>query len=128
MQAVEAVQLEIGDEDETLFTVEQVEHKLNERGGNVLQAAADLCDIMATRTARAFDFNSATRQQFRRSQQTVAWERRAKALRERVGGLVTVPTTRVDGYSEDISNRDGAAQNTRTGRVRVGYNNPDLPY
>ena len=130
MTPVEEVRLEIGDEDADaqLFTDPQIEKKLGDRGGVVLLTAADLCDILATRFARQFDFSSAARMNFRRSQKAEAYERRAKALRERVGGLTTITTTRVDGFSEDISTRDGAAQGSRNGRVRQGYYDPDIPY
>lgn len=128
MQLVEQVQLEIGDVDKTLFTPEQIEHKLNDRGGNVLATAADLCDILATRYAGQFDFASAARMNFKRSQKSEAYERRAKAIRERIGGLNVVPLTRTDGFTDDISVRDGAGQgNSRTGRIRRGYTDPDQP-
>lgn len=129
MQPVEQVRFEIGDESATEpdFTDPQIELKLNGRGGNILLAAADLCDILATRYAREFDFSSAARQEFKRSQKAESMERRAAKLRERAGGLVAVPTTRIDGFSEDIDNRSGAGQSSRTGRVREGYYDPDIP-
>lgn len=129
MSPAEAVRLEIGDEDQDapLFTDSQIEKKLADRGGAVLLTAADLCDILATRFARQFDFSSAARMTFRRSQKSEAYERRAAALRNRAGGLTTIPTTRVDGFSEDISTRDGAGQNSSSGRVLEGYNDPDIP-
>ncbi len=130
MNPVEEVRLEIGDEDAAayLFTNPQIEKKLADHAGVVLATAADLCDILATRFAREFDFNSAARMQFKKSQKSEAYERRAKALRERVGGgLTTIPTTRIDGFSEDITTRDGAGQGGNTNRVVIGYTNPDLP-
>jgi hypothetical protein len=127
MEAVEQFRLEIGDEGENaLFTIEQVEHLLDVRDGNVLAAAADACDILATRFAKEFDFASAARQQFRRSQKAEAYERRAKAIRSRIGGLATIGVTRVDGFSDDVSVREGSGT-SRQGRVRRGYVDPDIP-
>jgi hypothetical protein len=130
MTPVDEVRLEIGDEDSAaqLFTDPQIEKKLSDRGGAVLATAADLCDILATRFAGAFDFSSAARQEFKRSQKSQAYERRAESIRKRIGGLTTVSTTRVDGFSDDITTRDGAAQGSRTGRVKAGYFDPDIPY
>jgi hypothetical protein len=126
---IDQVRLEIGDEnlDSPLFGDAQIQYKLDGRGGNVLLAAADLCDVLATRYAGEYDFSSAARMTFRRSQKTAAYEARAKALRNRAGGLTTVSVTRVDGFSDDISTRDGSGQGSRTGRVRAGYFDPDLP-
>jgi len=130
MNGVEQVRLEIGDEEgaSQLFTKAQIEYKLTERGGEVLACAADLCDILATRFAKEFDFSSAARQQFRRSQKSEAYEKRAKAIRERIGGLAVVGMTRVDGYTQDVTVRDGAGANQQTGRVREGYTNPDTGF
>jgi hypothetical protein len=131
MEAVEAVRLEIGDEEgpAQLFSPEQIEHFLGIHGGEVLAASAHACDVLATRFAGEYDFSSAARQQFRRSQKSEAYERRAKAIRERIGGgLVTIPTTRIDGFSEDITTRDGAGESSKRGRVREGYTDPDIPY
>jgi hypothetical protein len=128
VEPVEEFRLEIGDTDGALFTPGQAEHLIDKRGGVVLAAAADACDILATRFAPKFDFNSAARMQFKRSQVSEAYERRAKALRLRVGSLTVVPMTRTDGYSDDISVRDGAGESASTGRVRQGYTDPDIPF
>jgi hypothetical protein len=128
MDAVEVFRMEIGDDDGSLFSIEQAEHLINDRSGVVLAAAADACDILATRFAKQFDFNSAARMQFKRSQKSEAYERRAKALRARVGGLTVVPMIRTDAYSDDVSVRDGAGEGSNTGRIRKGYTDPDLPY
>jgi hypothetical protein len=131
METVEQVRLEIGDTEgpDQLFTPEQVEHFLDIHGGEVLAASAHACDVLATRFVVEYDFSSAARQQFKRSQKSEGYERRAKAIRLRIGGgLVTVPTTRVDGFSEDITTRDGAGESSKQGRIREGYTNPDIPY
>lgn len=126
---LEQIRFEVGDDDadNALFTDAQIEYKLRERAGNILETAADLCDVLATRYAKRFDFASAARMQFRPSQLCEQYEKRAKAIRERIGGLTTVPFTRVDGYTDDVSARDGSASSSRTGRVRRGYTDPDLP-
>jgi hypothetical protein len=128
MSPVEVFRMEIGDDDGSLFTEPQAEHLIEERSGVVLEAAADACDILATRFAKEFDFNSAARMQFRRSQKSEAYERRAAALRKRIGGLTVVPMTRTDAYSDDVSVRDGAGEGSNTGRIRKGYTDPDLAY
>ena len=126
---IDQVRLEIGDEnlEDPLFTDAQIQYKLDGRAGVVLLTAADLCEILARRYAKDYDFSSAARMSFKRSQKSTQYAALAKELRNRVGGLSTVPVTRVDGFSEDISSRDGAGQSSRTGRVRIGYTDPDLP-
>ncbi|MGH2878946.1 MAG: hypothetical protein ACRDK4_04980 [Solirubrobacteraceae bacterium] len=126
---LEQIRFEVGDDDTAnpLFTDKQIEYKLSERAGNILATAADLCDVLATRYAKRFDFASQARMQFKVSQLSAAYAARAKALRERISGLTTVPFTRTDGYTDSVSARDGSAANTRTGRVRRGYSDPDLP-
>ncbi len=129
------VRLEIGDTDAAapLFNDDELDYIIASRADNVLLAAADACDMLATRFARDYDFEwqgagESARGKFTRSQMSKAFTDRAAAIRQRAGGgLGVIQTTRVDGYSEDISNRDGAGQNNRTGRVRAGYTDPDLP-
>lgn len=120
----------IGDTDSTrqLFNDVEAQWFIDQRPGNVLLAAADACDSLATRFARDYDF-STDGQSFRRSSVAIRYETRARELRARApgSGLSTVSVTRVDGYSDDIAARDGAGQATRTGRVRAGYSDPDLP-
>jgi hypothetical protein len=126
---LERIRFEVGDDDadNLLFTDKQIEYKLGERNGNILITAADLCDVLATRYAKRFDFASAARMQFRPSQLCEQYEKRAQALRNRAGGISTMPTTKIDGYTEDVSNRDGAGASDRGGRVHIGYTDPDLP-
>lgn len=118
----------IGDVDSAapLFNDDEAQWFIDERNGVVRLAAADACDSLAIRFARDYDIG-ADGQSLARSQQSAMYAARGKQLRERASGLTVVPTTRVDGYSEDVSNREGAGQNRRTGRVRAGYWDPDLP-
>jgi hypothetical protein len=129
------VRLELGDTDETraLFADEEIDAKLDARAGNVLLTAADLCDILATRFAREYDFEwqgagESARGKFSRSQMAKMYADRAVTLRDRAtGGIGTITTTRIDGYSDDLSTRDGAGTVGAGGRVRSGYSAPDLP-
>lgn len=97
------VRFELGDTDSStaLFADEEISAKLAERGDNVLLAAADLCEILARRYARAYDFET-DGQVFKRSQMSKAYQELATSLRARAAGVTTVATTRVDGYSSDI--------------------------
>ena len=114
------VRLEIGDTDSTaaLFADEEINVKLAGRGDNVLLTAADLCDILARRFARAFDFES-DNQKFSRSQMSKQYADLAGELRDRASGVVTVASTRIDGFSQDIDSESvmQTAENVR-GRYR----------
>lgn len=114
------VRLEIGDTDSTaaLFADEEIAVKLAGRGDNVLLTAADLCDILARRFARAFDFES-DNQKFSRSQMSKQYAALAGELRDRASGVVTVASTRIDGFSQDIDSESvmQTAENVR-GRYR----------
>lgn len=123
------VRLQIQDTDLTnpLFSDAEITIYLNQRGGNVLQAAADLCDVLAARFAQEFDFET-DQQRFLRSQRSKAFAALSKTLRARAaGGITSYPTTRIDGYSDDISSEDVSVLNPRVGRVRAGYFDPDIP-
>lgn len=123
------VRLELDDtnEDAPLFSDEEIQAKLTENGDNVLKAAADLCDILARRYARDYDFKTDD-QEFKRGARAKVWADLAEQLRNRAGGgLSVMAVTKVDGYSDDLSTRDGAGGVRRTGRVRRGYTDPDLP-
>jgi hypothetical protein len=126
--------LYIGDTnaDRPLFNDNEIDLVIDDRGGDALQAAADCCDILATRFAREHDIewqgSPNARTKLTRSQMSKAYSDRAVALRRRANGQVsTASTTRVDGFNEDIDSRAGAGQTPATGRVRAGYTNPDLP-
>lgn len=122
------VRLEIGDTVSAtpLFADEEIAVKLAGRNNHVLHTAADLCQILATRTAGEFDFET-DGQSFKRSQKK--WAEMAATLRaraEKEGGLSVVPVTRIDGYSDDLSTRDTAGTGV-TGHVRRGYYDDDMP-
>ena len=123
------VRLEIGDTDSAavLFTDEELNVYIDIRGTNVLLAASDACDALASRFSRAFDFDT-DGQSFKRSQMSKMWADRARELRARAGGIVTVDVTKVDGYSDDVANQDVTGSGTVNPRqffARVGL--ADLP-
>jgi len=99
------VRLALGDTDSTapLFTDEEISVYTDARGTNVNLAAADACDALATRFARAFDFDT-DGQKFSRSQMAKAYREMAERLRERGRGTTSLEVTRKDGYSDDIDN------------------------
>ena len=101
--ALAQVRLEIGDTDSTaaLFQDEEINVKLTARADNILLTAADLCDILARRFARQFDFES-DNQSFKRSQMSKQYAALADELRSRASGVSSVASTRVDGFSQDI--------------------------
>jgi len=86
----------------------------------VLEAAAMVCDWRASDAASDFDF-ATDGQDFKQGATAGHWADRAAALRDRLMkqfGLVSVPTTRIDGYnrrSGEVSTRDIGAttQNPR---------------
>lgn len=128
------VRLEIGDtvSSSPLFADEEINVKLAVRSNNVLLAAADLCDILAVRFAREFDFDANEAKSFKRSQKSAAYralarELRARAQVEATGGLAVVVVTKVDAIADDLSSRDGGSLLARTGRTRHGYYDGDLP-
>lgn len=128
---LEQIRFEIGDEDEDapLFSDKQLVYALERRSENILLTAADLCGILARRYSRRYAFSSAARQKFELNQLSKQFAERERELRERIGSMVVQSITRIDGYSDDIDNRQGSGQgSTNTGRVRSGYTNPDLPY
>lgn len=119
--------LELGDTETTdaLFSDEECDYFLTTYG-DVLVAAAYACEALARRFASAFDF-SEDGQSFSRSQMSKQFAQLAVTLRRRVAGTVsTSPTTRTDGYSDDIDYSENEAS-SGVGRVRVGYTSPDLP-
>lgn len=129
--ALAQVRLEIGDTDSTapLFADEEIQVKLAARADDVLLTAADLCDVLAIRFAKEFDFET-DGQSFKRSDKAKAYTAMSKALRlraEKSGGITSTPITRVDGYSDDLSTRDGAGQVSAQGRKRHGYYDGDVP-
>lgn len=123
------LRLQIGDTTSpNLFSDDELDTLLSERNDEIVLAAADACDILATRFATNYDFKWKDGS-FNRSQMAKMYADRAKELRERSSsGLSTLGATRVDGYSEDLDATSGAGQASKNGRVRTGYTDPDLPY
>lgn len=109
MEPLDRVRLEIGDTTVAapLFTDTEIETVLAERAGDVFLTSADLCDILATRFAADFDFKWKDGD-FKKGSRSAQYAARATALRARSagGGLASIPVTRVDGYSQDLSTRD----------------------
>lgn len=114
------LRLQIGDTDADsyLLTDDELDYFLSERADNVLLAAADVCESLARRFARQFDFES-DNQKFARSQMSKQYAAMAVDLRSRASGVTSVPSTRIDGYSQDISTEDvlTTSENAR-GRYR----------
>lgn len=125
--ALAKCRLEIGDTDSAsaLFTDEELDVYLDARADNVLQAAADACDALATRFSRYYDFQTDS-QRFDRSQMVKAYQDRAKELRRRASGISTLTPTRIDGFSDDIENTDVGVTSTVNPR-RFYYGQEDLP-
>lgn len=125
------LRLQIGDTDSTspLFTDQEANVYLNNRGGNILAAAADLCDVLAARFAVEFDFET-DQQRFQRSQRSKQYAELAKTLRIRAaGGVASVASSRVDGYTQDVDSEAMVTSvSAGTGRVRQGYFDGDVPY
>ena len=120
--ALHNVRLEIGDTDSTtsLFTDEEIGVYLATRGDAVMLTAADLCDALDTRFARAYDFET-DGQRFWRSQMVKAYQGRAVELRKRGFGLETFAVTRVDGFSTDIAADEVSGQGTAAQSPRQKY-------
>ncbi len=105
--ARDKVRLEIGDTDSTavLYYDEEIDVYLAARSNAVLMTAADLCDAAATKFARAYNFET-DGQKYARGQMVKAFQDRARELRRRAEGVATVVTTKVDGYSDDITSEE----------------------
>jgi hypothetical protein len=103
------VRLEIGDTDvnQPLFYDDEIDAYLADYNQGILATAAALCDVLSTRLAGDYDFKWMD-QSFSRSQASEAYAKRAASIRSRIPGvgLGVIPTTRVDGYSQDIPNRE----------------------
>ena len=120
------MRLELGDTDSTqaLFTDEEINVYLTTHASDVLKTTAALCDVLATRYSRDYDFET-DRQRFQRSQRVKHYQERARELRERGVGIGVATMTKIDGYSDDIASRDVTSDSR--GRVKRGYTDPDLP-
>lgn len=107
---LDKVRFEIGDtvSANALFTDEEIAYKLTQYT-NILLCAAALCEVLATRYAGDYKFKTDD-QEFDRSTIAAGYTARAEALRARApgGGLSTIGTTRVDGFSDDLDAREGS--------------------
>lgn len=119
--ALDKVRLEIGDRnmDRPLFADDEIEYYLDKRNGDVLLAAADCCDSLATRFAADIDFDTDTLA-IKKLQRSEAMAKRAEALRARAFGFEEVVTTVVDGYSQDLDALD-------TTLITSASVDPDIP-
>jgi hypothetical protein len=102
--ARDRVRLQLGDTDSSavLLYDEELDVYLANRANNVLQASADCAEALAGKFARAYDFET-DGQTFKRGQMFRYWSDLAAKLRSRAGGITTVDSTKVDGYSDDIA-------------------------
>lgn len=124
--ALAKVRLQIGDTDSTdpLFTDEEINVYLANNSDVVIDTAIALCDVLAIRFARFFDFET-DQQKFQRSQRCAQYKALAAELRAgAASGLTTIGQIKKDGYSQDIE-ADEATNNSQTGHSQVGYFSPD---
>lgn len=120
------VRLELGDTDpdKVLWYDEEYDVWLANRGSSVLLAAADAAEAAARRFARAFDFET-DGQSFKRSQQSKMYADLAKSLRSRASSVTTVASTRVDGYSDDVTNQETSTGSSTVNPRRRYYGQED---
>jgi hypothetical protein len=130
--ARDEVRFELGDVQAAnpLFNDDELDYLLGQHADNVLLTAAHACDILATRFARGFEFSDGDDRTFKPGERVAHYRTMARDLRERAstaasGGLAVIETTRVDGYSDDLSSRDGSFS-TQQGRRPWPYDT-DMP-
>lgn len=133
LTTLDQVRLQIGDTDNTafLFTDVEIGSFLERHSDNVLLAAADACDALAARFARDFDFKWKDGE-FKKGSRADRYAKLAEQLRANAGiapAAGSMAVTRIDGYSDDLSSEDGAGvgRANRTGTVRAGYFDGDIP-
>ena len=114
---LDRVRLEIQDifEDRALFQDEEINDFLAQ-DVSVLGAAAHAAETLAMRFARDFDF-TADGASFKKNTLSEKYERLAQRLRKRATGVTTVNTTRIDGFSDDISSDETNLTTERSGRI-----------
>ncbi|MCK9628452.1 MAG: hypothetical protein M0R37_07660 [Bacteroidales bacterium] len=122
--ARDKVRLEIGDTDSSAPLVydEELDVYLGNYSNSILKTAAAVCDMLAVKFARYYDFDT-DGQSFKRSQMSKQYAELAKTLKNRATGLVALDTTRVDGYSSDVATSDVGAsdENPRQKYVTFGH-------
>lgn len=98
-----------------LFTDEELNHFLTEEASDVSKALLRALDAAANEHARAYDFET-DGQSYKRSQMAKAFADRAAALRAQgvstsadTSAVSTVAVTKVDGYSQTVTNEDVTA-------------------
>lgn len=107
---IDKVRLEIGDTDPASFLLsdDELNYFITQAGGSDIYLSAALaCEALATRFARAYNFET-DGQKFERRSMSRTYADRAKDLRAKAGAGAgaTITTTRIDGYSQDITNED----------------------
>lgn len=119
--SIDKVRLEIGDRnmDAPLFTDDEIQYYLDQRSDNILLAAADCCDSLATRFASDIDFTTDTLS-VKKLQRSQMMAKRAEQLRDRASGINHLETIKVDGYSQDLDN-------VSTTLVTSDNIDPDIP-
>lgn len=117
------VRFEVGDTvgSNPLFTDEEITYKLTEHGGQVLPAAAALCDVRATQLAGVVDFKTDD-QEFKNSQARLGWEARAASIRARLDTDAANDLGTFDTARAPINDLDD-----RIGRQRYYGGEIDLP-
>jgi hypothetical protein len=105
--ARDKVRLAIGDTDASAPLVydEELDVYLASYSSNVLKTAAAVCDMLAVKFARYYDFDT-DGQSFSRSQMSKQYAALAKELKNRATGIAALDTVRKDGYSTDIETSD----------------------
>ena len=118
---LEKLRLYIGDTDSAapLFYDPELQVFLDNNSDNPKLAAIEACMVLATKFARAYDFET-DGQRFDRSQMSKAYRELAKALREQASAVTTIDSTRIDGYSDDIANQE-TSLNTSSANPRRRY-------
>lgn len=108
MEPRDRLRLELGDTNvaNPLFSDAELDQLLAEVDGAILLAAANACDILATRYAGDFDFGTREDKRFSRSQKSKMYAARADRLRQRFeitvagSGVGTIDVERADGWTE----------------------------
>jgi len=115
--ARDKLRLELGDtnSESYIFNDEELDFWLTEEADDYLAACLRACDAAARKFARAYDFET-DGQSYKRSQMAKAFADRAAALRAQgvstsadTSAVSTVTVTKVDGYSQTVTNEDVTA-------------------
>ncbi len=104
------LRVKVGDIDDSraLFDDAEMNVFLTEES-SVTLAAAEACDVLATRFARDYDF-MADGASFKKGSVSAQYARRARVLRRQGQGTTSSPIIRQDGYSQDV--KSNAASDT----------------